>query len=285
MNLNQIQTFLVLADTLHFGRAAQQLGVSQPAISRVLSALERQVGRELFDRTSRSIRLTPAGQGFLQPARMMFQSADEAFRAARSGVAGGIDTLRVGLMIGSVQPAVGQLIRRFKDKHPETRIVFHHSEESTLGKQLANGEIDVAVAWEASIPTGLFRKQLAKVPMSFVVPADHKLARKKSISLLDLRNEQIILPARESLPIIYETFYKMTKALGFEPKVSIDVLTIDALLAVVSAGLGIGNAPIVPELKYPGVVLRPNQPEYFVTYELVWLDDNVAVRDLVSLIE
>ncbi len=283
MNLHQVRVFLKIADTLHFGLAAQQLGVTQPSISRVLSGLERQVGKDLFDRTSRAIRLTAAGKAFLPPARLMLHHADNALRASQSGVEGGIETLHVGLMIGSAQPAVGKLIRRFKDRHPETLVTFHKADESTLGRQLTSGEIDVAVAWDASIPSGLYRKRLAAVPMMFVLPTGHRLARKKAISLSDAAYEPVILPARESQPIIYQTYCRMMRDAGFEPVVSIDVLTIDDLLAVVAAGAGIGNAPIVPGLRYPGVVFRPNSPEYESTFELAWVDNHPAVRELLSL--
>ena len=285
MNLHQVRVFLKVADTLHFGHAAQQLGVTQPSISRVLSGLERQVGKDLFDRTSRSIRLTSAGKAFLQPARLMLHHADSALRAAGSGAEGGIDALRVGLMIGSAQPAVGRLIGRFKKLHPETLVTLYKADESTLGKQLTNGDIDVAVAWDESIPSGLYRKPLAKVQMMFVLPKGHRLARKKAISLTDTAGEPIILPARESQPIIYQTYCRMVRDAGFEPTVSIDVLTIDDLLAVVGAGIGIGNAPIVAGLRYPGVVFRPNSPEYVLTYELAWVDHHPAVRDLLSLLK
>ncbi len=215
----------------------------------------------------------------------MLRHGEAALRAANSGVEGGIETLRVGLMIGSAQPAVGTLIRRFKDLHPETLVSLHKADENTLGKQLTSGEVDVVVAWEASIPIGLYRKPLARVPMMFVVPAGHRLARKKAISLSDVADEPIILPARESQPIIYQTYCKMVRKAGFEPIVSIDVLTIDDLLAVVAAGIGIGNAPIVPGLRYPGIVLRPNAPEYMLHYELTWVDQRPAVRDLLALLK
>ena len=284
MNLHQLRVFLVLADTLHFGRAAQQLSVSQPSVSRVLSALERHVGAELFDRTSRDIRLTPAGQGFLKPARVAAQQAELAVRAARSGIADGIESLRIGLMMGAAQPPVGALVRRFKDRHPETRVSFHHCDESTLAKQLTDSRIDVAVAWESSVSTGLFRRRLFEVPLVFVLPTGHRLARQKAVSLNDVRDEQMILPARELQPVIYETYHKMTRAAGFEPKVSIEVLTTAEVLALVAAGAGIGNAAIVPGLRYPGVVVRPNSPAYMLAYELSWLDDSAAVRELLAVV-
>lgn len=283
MNLNQIRVFLVLADTLHFGRAAKQLGVTQPAVSRVLAALERQVGAELLDRTSRAVRLTPAGTAFQGPARRMSQAADAALRAARTGVTGGIDRLRVGLMVGAEQPAVGQLIRRFVDRHPETRIGLYHANETTLGRQLADGSIDAAVAWEASVASGLFRRRLARAPMSFLLPTGHRLARKRAIAFEDVRGEPIILPARELQPIIYESFGKLCRAAGFEPNVSVDVSSTGELLALVAAGVGVGNAPILPTLRYPGVVLRPNEPEFTLEYVLAWLDDGPAVRGLLEV--
>ncbi|MBD0337607.1 MAG: LysR family transcriptional regulator, partial [Cyanobacteria bacterium Co-bin13] len=179
MNLKTLSAFIVLAEELHFGRAAQQCGMSQPAMSRLLSELEADLGVKLLSRTSREVSLTNAGRGFLESARKAVAYADMAVRAAKAGAVDGIDSLTVGMVIGTEQPLVGQLIAKFKRAHPETRVSLQQLDERSIGAALANGEIDVAIAWDVSIPAGLYRQHLGTVPMAVLVQSGHELEKKE----------------------------------------------------------------------------------------------------------
>ena len=122
MNLKTLSSFITLAEELHFGRAAHLCGISQPAMSRLLSELETDLGVKLLTRTSREVALTDAGRGFLKSARKAVAYADMAVRAAKAGTASGIDSLTIGMMLGAAQPFVGALIAKFQAAHPETRV-------------------------------------------------------------------------------------------------------------------------------------------------------------------
>ncbi|NJO72362.1 MAG: LysR family transcriptional regulator [Leptolyngbyaceae cyanobacterium RM1_406_9] len=200
MNLKTLSAFIVLAEVLHFGRAAQQCGMSQPAMSRLLSELETELGVKLLNRTSRDVSLTNAGKGFLDSARKAVAYADMAIRAAKAGAVDGIDALTVGMVIGTAQPSVGKLIAKFKRAHPETRVSLHQLDERSVGAALANGEVDVAIAWDVSIPSGLYRQHLGTVPMSVLVQSGHELEKKEPVSLSDLAGYPIILPDRDRSP-------------------------------------------------------------------------------------
>ncbi|NJO50991.1 MAG: LysR family transcriptional regulator [Leptolyngbyaceae cyanobacterium RM2_2_4] len=178
MNLKTLSAFIVLAEVLHFGRAAQQCGMSQPAMSRLLSELETELGVKLLNRTSRDVSLTNAGKGFLDSARKAVAYADMAIRAAKAGAVDGIDSLTVGMIIGTEQPLVGHLIAQFKRAHPETRVSLCQIDERSIGAALAEGKIDVAIAWDVSIPSGLYRQHLGTVPMSVLVQSGHELEKK-----------------------------------------------------------------------------------------------------------
>ncbi|MEM1309143.1 MAG: LysR family transcriptional regulator [Cyanobacteria bacterium P01_H01_bin.153] len=279
-----MRSFIVLAEELHFGRAAQQCGISQPAMSRLLSDLETDLGVKLLDRTSREVSLTPAGRGFLESARKAIAFADMAVRAAKAGTVNGIDRLTVGMVIGTAQPAVGRLIARFKQAHPETLVTLCQLDERSIGSALAEGKVDAAIAWEVSIPKGLNRRQLGTVPMSVLVQADHELAQKSSVSLAELAEYPIILPARDRQPVIYDTYQRSTAAAGFTPKIAIDVSTIADTLAMVAGGVGIGNAPLVPGLQYPGIVILAQKPRFEFDYKLVWAHSMPAIASLLSCI-
>ena len=280
MNLKTLRSFIVLAEELHFGRAAQQCGISQPAMSRLLSELEAELGVTLLSRTSREVLLTNAGRGFLESARKAVDYADMAVRAAKAGTVDGIDSLTLGLLTCTAQPLVGDLIAHFKQAHPETRITLRSLDERSLGDALAEGEIDAAIAWEVSIPAGLYRRHLGTVPMSVLVKAGHELEAKAPVNLADLAGYAIILPARDRQPIIYETYRRSTAEAGFDLEIAIDVSTMSDTLAMVAGGVGVGNAPIVPDMTYPGVSVLEQKPTFILSYELVWAHASPSVESL-----
>jgi len=283
MNLKTLSCFIVLAEELHFGRAASKCGISQPAMSRLLGDLESELGVKLLDRTSRDVSLTQAGRGFLESAKKAVAYADMAVRAAQAGAVDGIDRLTVGMVIGTAQPLVGQLIARFKQAHPETRVTLCQLDERSIGSALADGEIDVAIAWEVSIPKGLNRRYLGTVAMAVLVPTGHELEKQETVSLSDLAGYPIILPARDRQPVIYDTYRRYTAEAGFEPDIAIDVSTISDTLAMVAGGVGIGNAPIVPGLTYPEVAILELTPRLEFAYELVWAHTAPSVESLLGL--
>ncbi|MGJ3251390.1 MAG: LysR family transcriptional regulator [Elainellaceae cyanobacterium] len=283
MNLKTLNSFIVLAEELHFGRAASKCGISQPAMSRLLSDLEADVGAKLLDRTSREVSLTQAGRGFLESARKAVAYADMAVRAARAGAVDGIDRLTVGMGIGTAQPPVGQLIAKFKQAHPETRVTLCQLDERSIGSALADGEVDVAIAWDDSIPTGLYRQHLGTVPLSVLVQSGHPLETKEPMNLDDLADYPIILPARDRHPIIYDTYRRFTAEAGFEPTIAIDVSTMADTFAMVAAGVGVGHAPTVPGMTYPGVSILRRTPLFELNYELVWAHSLPAVEGLLTL--
>ena len=257
MNLKTLESFITLAEELHFGRAAQQCGISQPAMSRLLSDLEKQVGVKLLERTSREVSLTAAGQAFLNSAKVAIAQVDMGVRTARANVVAGIDTLKVGTMLGAAQPYVGELIRRFKDAHPETRISIYHLDERSIGSSLASGKVDVAVGWEISIPVGVNRRNLGNVPLSVLVPTGHRLEQKEVVSFGDLRGEPVIIPARDRQPLIYNAYSQHTAEFGFEPTIAIEVATHYDLFAMVAGRVGVGNCPVVEGLCSGYLYLAP----------------------------
>ncbi|MGB5972091.1 MAG: LysR family transcriptional regulator, partial [Nodosilinea sp.] len=215
MNLKTFSAFIVLAEELHFGRAAHQCGMSQPAMSRLLSELEADLEVKLLNRTSRDVALTDAGRGFLESARKAVAYADMAIRAAKAGVVDGIDSLTVGIGICTAQPLVGRLMAKFKQAHPETRVSLQQLDERSIGAALAEGKIDAAIAWEVSIPAGIYRQHLGTVAMSVLVQAGHELEKKGTVSLADLAGYPLILPDRDRQPIIYDTYQRYAAEAGF----------------------------------------------------------------------
>jgi len=283
MNLKTLNAFIALAEELHFGRAAQRCGISQPAMSRLLSELEADIDVKLLHRTSREVSLTNAGRGFLDSARKAVAYADMAVRAAKAGAVDGIDSLTVGMVIGTEQPPVGKLMAKFKRSHPETRVALRRIDERDIGAALADGEVDVAIAWDVAIPAGLHHRHLGKVALAVMVQSGHKLEQKEFVTWADLAGYPIILPDRDRQPIIYDHYRRYTAEAGFEPVIAIDVSTMADALAMVAGGVGVGNAPVVPGLSYPGVSILRQEPLFEFNYELVWTHALPAIESLLKL--
>lgn len=285
MNLNQLSIFVALAEELHFGRAARRLGVSQPGVSRVLSDLEEQIDTKLLDRSSRNIVLTVGGQAFLKHAKRALESADMAIRSAKAGRPDGIDCVELGLMIGAAMPQVGDLLKRFRDRHPETRINIRRVDELSIANDLATGKIDAAIAWDASVPAGFSRKPLFTVPLSIAIPTGHELDKFDELQLGQIADYPLIMPARDRQPIIHKMNERLAKEHGFVPNIVADTATIMDLLVLVSAGVGVGNAPFPEGFAYPGVSIKRQLPRFNIDYEIIWSEKKSVVKELLAVVE
>ncbi len=187
MDLIQVQAFLVLADELHFGRAAERVGLSQPRVSRLISALEREAGGALFDRTTRRVRLTPLGtrlrDGWRPAYGQLLASLDDARTAARQPEG----TLRVGFTLTTGGTALTRLVRAFTAAYPGCDIQLREIEVRDLYGALRRDDIDVLVSWlavgEPDLTAGAAIEHRAR---ALAVSRDHPLTDRGRASAEDL---------------------------------------------------------------------------------------------------
>jgi DNA-binding transcriptional LysR family regulator len=187
VDLIQVQAFLVLADELHFGRAAERVGLSQPRVSRLISALEREAGGALFDRTTRRVRLTPLGtrlrDGWRPAYGQLLASLEDARTAARQPAG----TLRVGFTLTTGGTALTRLVRAFTAAYPGCDIQLRETEVRDLYEALRRDDIDVLVSWlavdEPDLTIGAAIEHRAR---ALAVSRDHPLADRGQASAEDL---------------------------------------------------------------------------------------------------
>lgn len=187
MDMTQVRTFLVLADELHFGRAAERLGLSQPRVSRLISALEREAGGALFDRTTRRVRLTPLGtrlrDGWQPAYGQLLATMEDARTAARR--TGG--TLRVGFTLTTGGTALTRLVRSFTASYPGCDVQLRETGLQDLYGTLRRDEIDVLIGWlavdEPDLTAGPAIEHRAR---ALAVSRDHPLVARGSASAEDL---------------------------------------------------------------------------------------------------
>ena len=205
VELRELRVFLALADELHFGRTAERLGISQPAVSESVRVLESRLGVKVFDRTSRRVRLTPAGEGLergLVPALAAIDRALAGTSELSRTVQG---LLRVGFVLTTEGPALSRLIAAFQARYPACEVRLQEVETFHAYRALRRGDIDVLCNWLAVDQPDLaagaafahYRRALA------VAPA-HRLAGRPSVLLEDLADEETALLPRSVPPAVYD---------------------------------------------------------------------------------
>jgi DNA-binding transcriptional LysR family regulator len=285
METRLLEMFGSLADTLHFGRAAERLGLTQPALSRGIRRLEQDLEVQLFVRDSRNVRLTPAGVAFRAVAADLVERARQAARAAR--VAGGLssETLVLGVGVGASQPPVGRLIRRFRERHPELRVALRSVEEHEVAQALAEGTVHGVITVDWALPSGCSSRFLYETELRMAVPSGSLLASQAAVGPQDLDGLEVLVPCRREQPMIFDRFRLYCEEAGVEPVLAVDAKTLDQVLAVVSGGAAAAILPAPSELRYPGVVWKEIRPRYPLSFIVGWRHASDMLDRLVPVLD
>lgn len=243
MEFRHLRYFLVLAEELHFSRAAQRLAISQPPLSLNIQQLEASVGAQLFERNSRGVRLTPAGEAFVPRARALLEQAQEAARHARDVARGLEGRLQLGFVGAMLYRGLPQLLRRFQDGHPRLRLVLRELNSQDQLIELAHGQLDVGFVHNTRLPSDFSQLLYAREPFVCCLPADHPLARKRRIDLATLQDQPFVLFARSVSPDYHERILAVCAAAGFHPEVRHEVRHWLSVVSLVSQGLGVALVP------------------------------------------
>lgn len=261
LSLPQLYAFTVLAEELHFGRAAARLGIAQPPLSQQLRRLEEKVGHPLFTRAAGGVALTPPGQELLPAARRALAGLTDALAAARAvgdGRAGGI---RIGFAASLALTVLPALLRQFREQFPDVRL---HIQEMTTAPQvtaLHNRDIDVGLMREPSADTALDFKVILTEPFVAVLPAGHPLASLRRVPLAQLAGAQFTLPPRHAGPGLYDQIIGLCAEAGFTPGIAQHAVEWQTVCGLVEAGLGVSIAPAsTRRVRLRGVAFRPVEP-------------------------
>ncbi|GIH19865.1 LysR substrate-binding domain-containing protein [Rugosimonospora africana] len=285
MDTDLLTSFLEVAQRLHFGHAADRLGMTQPALSHQIRRLERQIGAALFARTSRQVTLTAAGAAFVPQARRVLVELERAVAHCRSIAAGGTGHLRIGSIGAALNSVTPGLVRRLYERLPGLAIQLTQLDTPPQLAALRAGELDLGVVRSADPATGVTLFDLFAEPMMLALPAGHRLATKPLLTGADLRDEAFILWPRATNPLFHDQVLGYCQAAGFSPRTAMEGADIETQLGLVSAGIGVSPQPAsFSNLARSGVTFKSlrDAPESVV--QLAWsrsappvrLDDAVA---------
>lgn len=259
MELRHLRYFIAVAEELHFARAAERLHIEQSPLSRAIKYLESDLGVRVFERTTRSTRLTWAGQVFLDEARRVLSMLEQAKASAKSAATGYRGTLRIALSDGVPPPRLVALLAQHREEEPEVEIRLF---ETTLAQQLkglSSGLYDAGFAHASEVGEEIIAEAVWIDPLVIAVPARHPLLAHKRIPLEELARYPLVLCHPEGCEGGHRQFERIFRTVDLQPIVAEYITTFDLMMTLVAAGYGLGfaNKSHVTVCHYPEVVIRP----------------------------
>lgn len=254
---------VAVADELHFRRAAEKLNVAQPSLSKQIRELEDELGGRLFDRTSREVRLTKAGEAFVTEARQSLLHNERAVQVARARMRP--ESLVIGYSPNISLDLLSKINTLSRSHFPNLEITLISAFTGEQIDAIRVGEMDAGVVILPVAADGLAVQPLLSEPLMIVLPEQHSLRRRKSISLRELEGERFIAVHRRQDPGFYTQVQDACAEQGLKLQVIQDVTTMPEALAMVADGVGIAfSRACFERSKLPGVVFRRIEDEPLV---------------------
>lgn len=271
MELRHLRYFAAVADTRHFGRAAERLHMAQPALSQSIRQLEAELGTPLFVRTTRQVRLTPAGEFMQVEVARILAAVEESVRGVRRIADGRQGLVRIAFTGSAAHTQLPRMARIVKGELPGLALEIHADLLTPAQvRGLTDGSLDVGVLRPPMAGDGLDFRTIETEPLVLAVAADHRLATEPVISMSDLRTESFVLFAGTD-SAVNDAVLRSCRTAGFVPRREHEAAGISVLLPLVAADLGVALVPAsVRAAPLTGVVFRDVPDAATVDLALAW---------------
>ena len=279
MELRHLRYFITVADEQSFSRAAERLHIAQPPLSQQIQALEIELGVQLFNRKTRPLQLTLAGQTLLAEARAILVKLEQAVHQTQRIHQGELGYLTVGFTSSIANGIFPEIMRTYRQQYPEVKLILEEENSATLIQRLRDRQTDMIFLYlydEIFAANDLETLALTQEPLVVVLPQNHPLTAQAEISISDLKNEEIVMPLHQVVSDLPDQIYHLCSQAGFVPKVAQTAVFMVTILGLVAGETGISILPShVQNLQRQAVVYRPIQ-EQTTTIKLtaVWLHNN-----------
>ncbi len=258
-DLRQLRHFVVLARTLNFRKAAEQLHTAQPPLSASIRRLEERMGVVLFERNRRGTSLTPAGEQALPHAELSLHHANEFARVAQAAAVGERGHLRMGFIGSATFELLPRVVQLVHGQLPNVDLELTESTTSEICIQLIQGSFDAGLLrYPLAQPQGLGLLPLHRDRFVAAIPASNPLAKRKHIKLIELQHEPFIQYRAASVPGLHAVTMLACQQAGFVPQVQQHANQVQTQVSLVQAGLGVALVPgVVARTPTTGVAFVP----------------------------
>lgn len=259
MEIRQIRYFIAIAEREHFSRASEFLNVAQSALSRQMKMLEDELGVELFERLPRGIRLTPAGQFFLDEARAILKQIAGSTTRTKAAALGRVGRLRLGVIeMGAWQGLIPDSLRRFRETINEVELELSVLSSPSQIEALRARKLDAGILYYPPKEAGFIAIPLIRHAVMIALPADNPLTQNSEIKLHDLAQERFIGFRREVSPQFHDEIHVECRSKEFHPNFINESSCEADMLALVSAGAGVCFVNACQRWREPySVCIRP----------------------------
>ena len=262
IELRSWRQFLVLAQTLHFGRAAELLHMTQPPLTLAIQQLERRLGAKVFERTRRSVALTPVGATLVEPVRQLLQQAAGLTVRARGALAGEVGRVRLGFVSTVGFGPLPAWVRAFREAQPGVHIELIEATSDVQLKAFERGEIDAGFMLHApghapGAALGLQGLSLGAEPLVLALPDVPPWAGARSLRAAQVLAQPLVIFPRAATPSLFDAVLAFYHHHGVTPVIAQEATQMQTIVNLVSAGLGVALVPrSVTQLQRPGVIYR-----------------------------
>lgn len=263
MDFNQLRCFITLAEELHFGKAAEKLYLSQPALSRQIQTLEAELKIQLFDRTSRRVQLTLAGEKFLETALLIVMEGDRGIQIAKQIARSEKAQLKIGFTNSALHNIVPSILTKYRQVYPDVKLILSSGGTENLVAALCSREIDIGFLYPPLREKSIATEAVSEESFLVVLPETHQLAKLELVSVKSLANEPLILYPRSLAPVMYAQFIETFQQHRIDPNIVQEVQMAHTRIGLVAAGIGISFIfSSLQSLKIEGVVYRPLKEDF-----------------------
>ena len=258
MELRHLRYFVAVAEQLSFRGAAEKLNMAQPPLSAQIKGLEDELRVQLLERDTRNVRLTHAGEVFLEQARAVLALAATAEQRAREAEQGVVGTLRVGIIAPSANAWLAAILRKFRRQYSGVQLSLFDLTSTEQLRRLRIGELDVGLLRPPVSFPELDYKFVDESRQILALPAGHPLARKRKLEWADFHNQELVLMHPNEQHGYYDPFFARCAKAGAHPRPVQYANDIQTKMWLISAGFGIApTTATLSEVKRPGLVFRP----------------------------
>ncbi len=273
MNLDLLRSFIAIVECGSLNKAAERQRVSQSTLTRQMQSLEQEVGGALLERSPGGVELTAAGHALLEGMNPVLAEFDGVLAKVRRQARGQSLELRVGYLMSAAMDYLNPALAALRKSHPEVKVKMRDLSPGEQIAALRAGELDVALLGQAGalVKTEFYVKTLATLPVVVAMSADHALAERKTLKLLDLKGEVFIGAQDEDVPGANRWIEKLCKQAGFRARF---VQNADSLSHALSLVVTEGAVTILPgfstSIRAPGVVFKPLQDKAKAELMVAW---------------
>ncbi|MDT9593025.1 LysR family transcriptional regulator [Nocardioides zeae] len=278
METRRLEMYVSLVDAQSFRTAAEQLFISQPALSQQIIRLETDLGIQLLDRSTRPFTVTAAGREFYLRCRAVLEQVRDLEGLLNELQAGELGRVRVALTRALVYGHLPAVVKEFRDASPRVDLPITYSTTVQILEELEGGRQDVAVLFTRHTDKGFECAELFREPYLLALPDDHPLADRDEVSIADLRHEQIISIPRHAAPEVHDALVVACMKAGFSPRGPVAAGSYLDHVGMVSAGAGVSFLPrSLTGTRLPNVVYRPLvEPRLDATAYVIWHPDRLT---------